>query len=139
MAASSLTAPSPHNRDDGQRTSSCPRIRPRVSISASEHVHVAGGAVYPPGRAVVSMVSASSLSLRTNRAIIPSRREDGAIKHAREGGREGRREGGEFNGLRCLGCNYSPHPVMADLSISPDSVPPPSLLPSPLSRIRTRA
>lgn len=44
-----------------------------------------GGAIDPLGRTVVWMAAASFLFLRTNRVIIPSREEDEAIKHAREG------------------------------------------------------
>lgn len=83
------------------------------SLSLCQSTSIQQGTIYPLGWAVVWMGSASFLFLRTNRVIIPSRREDEAIKHAREGF--------FFYVLRCLGCNYSARRVTLYLSVSVES------------------
>lgn len=56
------------------------------SLSLCQSKSISQGTISPLGWAVVWMVSAIFLFLRTNRVIIPSRGEDEAIKHARKGG-----------------------------------------------------
>lgn len=56
------------------------------SLSQCQRTSMSQGTIYPLEWAVFWMVSASVLFLRTNRVIIPSKGEDGAIKHARKGG-----------------------------------------------------
>lgn len=56
------------------------------SLSQCQCTSMSQGTICPLEWAVFWMVSASVLFLRTNRVIIPSKGEDGAIKHARKGG-----------------------------------------------------
>lgn len=81
------------------------------SLSQCQCTSMSQGTICPLEWAVFWMVSASVLFLRTNRVIIPSKGEDGAIKHARKGR-------GLFNVLRCFRCNYSAYHVMPYLSVS---------------------
>lgn len=83
----------PQMRDDGHRRNedhrcfkSSPFWYDYRSLSLCQSTCISQGTIYPLGWAVVWMVSASFLFLRTNRVIIPSRGKDEAIKHARKGG-----------------------------------------------------